>query len=950
MKIHLLHKVITLCFLVSLTIKGLGQTVLPTNTGPVGLGVTPVGWTIITGTTDISNQTMCAGVCPWEGTVENPPNDHEVWVSGYGFEAVGTTISDLTIGEDYSFSFYMAEIPSACVAEPVDEDGTLEVDLDGTVYLFPFTGGFDNSWSMQTIDFTATATTMSVTFGYETVMFLCWNVSFGEFIDLACDTLDTYVSATDVCLGDEVTLSAESLTGGVVSWDGGITDGIAFTPPLGTSIYTATSDVVDDCVFEVEITVFDYPEFEITASDDEICDGESITLSVDGAADTFVWDTPDIALDEPYYPEIGTHEFVLTGINGVCETEESIEIVVHENPTVDAIVDDATICLGMSVVFSGEGADSYTWDLGVSDGVLFTPGSSGVTTHTVVGINALTGCTGSDFVNLTVYDLPVIVADADEDLLCEGELVTLSASGAPIFEWDLGVEDGIAFLPPIGTTTYTVIGTSFAGCEGTASIDITVSPLPILTASSSDTLICEGEEIVLTADGAEMYEWDAGIVDGEAFIPVGVGIITYTVIGTSGPGCEGTETIDIIILANPIVTAAASPLEICEGESIIFTGAGADTYSWEDGIFDGIAFYPDGSGELEFTVTGIDVESTCSNTASITVTVHALPIVGATASLTEVCLGESIELNGTGAETYTWDAGISDGVSFTPFIMGPTTYNVTGTDANGCQSVSNITITVLDCEPVQPGFMMPTAVCVNACFTLQDTSTGSVIDWAWDFGGATDPNTSSLQHPTICADEPGSYNITLSTMSESGALSTLTKVLIVNDNPIIEASLDTIIELGGSANLIVSTVETGDFIWTPDYRVVCPDCPITTASPSQNQVYTIQLIDNNGCSTTDSVVVLVNPKLSIGVPDAFSPNGDGINDVLFVLGEGLQSISFVVFNRYGERIFETNDQQIGWDGTFLNQDENPGVFTWLLFYTTQDGKNGRMKGNTTLIR
>ena len=97
-------------------------------------------------------------------------------------------------------------------------------------------------------------------------------------------------------------------------------------------------------------------------------------------------------------------------------------------------------------------------------------------------------------------------------------------------------------------------------------------------------------------------------------------------------------------------------------------------------------------------------------------------------------------------------------------------------------------------------------------------------------------------------------------------------------------------------------------------------------------------------------MVLVNTANGVGVPSAFSPNGDGFNDVLFVKGYGIDAINFTIYNRYGEVVFFTTDQSIGWDGTFKNQEENPGVFTWVLNYNLSNGKMGLLKGNTTLIR
>ena len=125
---------------------------------------------------------------------------------------------------------------------------------------------------------------------------------------------------------------------------------------------------------------------------------------------------------------------------------------------------------------------------------------------------------------------------------------------------------------------------------------------------------------------------------------------------------------------------------------------------------------------------------------------------------------------------------------------------------------------------------------------------------------------------------------------------------------------------------------------------------MTFAAPFENTDYIVIHTDQNGCTAQDTVTVQVNFIEGIGVPTAFSPNGDGNNDVLYVLGFGIESMRFSVYNRYGQKVFETTDQNIGWDGTHHNKDVNQGVFTWVLEYNLLNGSGGILKGNTTLIR
>lgn len=775
-------------------------------------------------------------------------------------------------------------------------------------------------------------------------------------ITILCTGLTYTATAEEICEGEEITLDATSLGGGVITWDMGVTDGVAFTPVgVGVITYTATSSDPEDCELAVDILVNLNPEVTITVDDDEICEGEEVTFTQGGDADTYVWDPVDVVDGVPYTPAaFGPITYTLTGTFEAtgCETVATIDVTMHEFPAVTADVDFSEICLGEEVVFTGGGATTYVWDLGVTDGVAFTPGGLGTVTYTVTGTDDATGCINTATVDVAVNDVPVVTASADAVEVCDGELVTLTGGGAVDYTWDLGVTDGVAFAPPIGTTTYTVVGATFSGCEATATIDITVNPLPIVTAAATDTVICEGEEVTLTGSGSDTYTWDLGVTDGVPFAPVGLGIITYTVIGSDDvTGCESAATIDIEVEAVPIVTASASETDICEGESVTLTGGGTDTYVWDMGATDGVPFTPGTVGTIDFTVTGTDGTSGCENTAVVSVTVHETPSVEANATTTEVCIGESVTLTGSGAASYTWTGGVVDGVSFTPGAIGSTTYTVTGTAAFGCTATATIEISVIDCEPVSPDFIMPNPLCVGDCITIMDASTGgTVVSWDWDFGGAVDPTTSTDQNPEICLTTAGSYTVQLTTTSATGANETVSEVLVVNVKPTMSAANDTIIDLAGQAVLVASTISSGSFVWTPSDDVDCPTCQFTTASPQESTTYAVNFIDDNGCKASDTVMVLVNFVEGVGVPTGFSPNGDGNNDVLFVKGYALDAMHFVVYNRYGEVVFETTEQSIGWDGTYRNRDENPGLFTWVLHYEFLNGKSGVQKGNTTLVR
>ncbi len=229
--------------------------------------------------------------------------------------------------------------------------------------------------------------------------------------------------------------------------------------------------------------------------------------------------------------------------------------------------------------------------------------------------------------------------------------------------------------------------------EGHGQVIIEVLCTPI-TVTVSDDVICLGESFTLEGSGLGTISWDGGVENGVPFTPATSGVFTYTASSDDGGDC--VYALDIEVIALPVVVATADETEICLGESVILSGSGADTYSWDMGVTDGVAFEP-GVGTEIYTVTGTDAGTGCENTDEIEVIVNDLPAVVANASDTEICLGESFTLTGSGATTYVWTPdGTLDGEEITPEATGTTTYEVTGTDDNGCVNESSIDITVYE--------------------------------------------------------------------------------------------------------------------------------------------------------------------------------------------------------------------------------------------------------------
>lgn len=294
-----------------------------------------------------------------------------------------------------------------------------------------------------------------------------------------------------------------------------------------------------------------------------------------------------------------------------------------------------------------------------------------------------------------------------EDSLCIGEELTLTgtAVSGEVVTWDMGIENGVTFVPTLGPTTYTGSTIDEDDCPFVAVIN--VSALPEVEASVDEMEVCDGEAVTFGADGATTYTWEpAEVVEGEAYTPA-VGTNTYTVTGTDENGCVSTGSIDVTVFELPAVVATVDDSEICIGDEITLTGEGATSYSWDPAeVTDGEAYTPTDIETITFTVEGTD-DNGCINTAIIDVEVNNLPTVTASVDAETICQGSDVIFTGGGADTYDWDMGVTDSESFTQETEGTVTYTVVGIDANGCENTASIDVTATENTIEITGTMIP---------------------------------------------------------------------------------------------------------------------------------------------------------------------------------------------------------------------------------------------------
>lgn len=251
-----------------------------------------------------------------------------------------------------------------------------------------------------------------------------------------------------------------------------------------------------------------------------------------------------------------------------------------------------------------------------------------------------------------------------------------------VLTWGTGETTSSVPAAPTATTAYTVSATA-AGCPQLSdTLDVVVS-IPVVSTNTPQA-VCAGTEVLLYGSGAESYAWNNGLTDSLAFEADTT--TTYTVTGTDSIGCTDTDTVTLTVHPLPAVNAGAD-FAVCEGNDITLTGQGAATYSWNQGVTNNTPFEP--AGTAAYIVTGTDGNG-CIKSDTITVTVNPTPLVSAGPDL-DLCLGVEHVFYATGAQTYDWNNGVTNGA---PSIPVNGTYTVTGTDENGCTATDQMTVTL----------------------------------------------------------------------------------------------------------------------------------------------------------------------------------------------------------------------------------------------------------------
>ena len=684
----------------------------------------------------------------------------------------------------------------------------------------------------------------------------------------------------------------------------------------------------------------------------------------------------------------GVYTLTVTDDNDCIKTKTILITEVAEiTLTIDSInIDCFGDADGVATVAVVGGSGTYTYlgnDVLAQTTAIATALVPGVYTVLVSDANDV-NCSKSISVNITEPD-SALSANLDNvvDVICfgasTGEInVNVAGGTSPYtYAWTNGslVED----LNGAPANNYTLTVTDANLCLTTYADVISQPSILAISVVNTTAVSCFGgndgaiDISVTGGTGAYTYSWNGGATTQDV---TGLTFGTHQVTVTDSNNCVATQLVQLIQPADVTISFNYSDYNgvnvSCNGsvdgtvEAVVVAGGSAPfTYAWDNGMtgnpITGIA----ANTAIIVTITDNNL---CSYTQAITPLSEPV-LLSLTKDSTNVsCAGyndgtaTAIPSGGTAPYTYLWSNALTTNV-----ITGlaPNTYTCNVTTANGC--TESIQVLITEAEAIVVTTIADSVKCWG-------DSDGSIIINASGGNGnafqySIDDGLTYQAGSVFAGLDAGVYaDIVVKQDGAANCVSVAVSQIVSQPDPmfIFINPADTTIQIQESVPLTImvdpatgyfsggsySTSDITSIVWSPTIGLSCTDCinpSVLTYEQSNDYVATVTY-SPYACVTNATATIQVENNLMYFVPNGFSPQGDGINDEFLVYGEALKDFSLVIFNRWGEKVFETNVQSQGWDGTFKGILQSPGVFTYYLDATYLDDKEISTKGSITLIR
>ena len=517
-------------------------------------------------------------------------------------------------------------------------------------------------------------------------------------------SISLYASTTNslnpsICAGNSISLMTNAMSN--YNWStGNTTSSVIVVSPTVTTTYSISATSTANCNASAAITVTvsgGLPVLAVTSSTNQLCLGRTLTLTATGAL-TYTWSGG--ANNGVGFVPTATAIYTVTGGNGCGISTATTAVTVAPLPV--AVVSTPTIsCATRAVTLTAtSGVNGYTWQPGGQTGGSVIVAPSITTLYSVTASDGT--CSGTATLNIPVNPLPTVAIVSTSSVVCQGGVVSMTASGGLSYTWNPGNLTGsVITVNPTGPTLYSVVANNTFNCTDGANQVVLTNPSPTITIAASDNLICNGGTSTLTANGASTYTWLNTNANTNAINVNPTSTTVYSVTGlTTGNNCPSTQTVQVAVFDASV--AVSGQTAICSGGTSTLTASGADSYTWDNGApIPVITVNP--LSTTVYTVTALTATGNinCSSTNTIQVTVNPNPTVSVVPTRTFMCAKESNTLTASGASTYSWNTTATTPVIVVTSSVATTiNYSVTGTDANGCTNVKLYQLKVNGCTAI----------------------------------------------------------------------------------------------------------------------------------------------------------------------------------------------------------------------------------------------------------
>jgi gliding motility-associated-like protein len=637
----------------------------------------------------------------------------------------------------------------------------------------------------------------------------------------------------------------------------------------------------------------------------------------------------------------------------------------------------------------GKGADHIAQNVlhgpggGGAGGVIMTSNSSFLPNYTINfpgGINGVNVYHGNDPYGATAGSAGVKYSDfkllidsvlfkknidslkiSDTALNClvvafGGKYITNSK---PIISWYWDFGDGTSNFALVNTAhvyaqlgDYTVklIIRDIDGCAD--SITKLISLKGINITKSPDTSICKGSSVKIFASGGSFYQWTpaTSLDDPTISNPLATPVVTtkYYVQVSENAVCTKKDSITITVNPLPVISTS-NDTTICGGTSVNLFANGGNSYNW---IPSNTLNNPNVNNPIATPIASTTYfvvakgSNGCSNNDSIKISIHPKPNISITSD-TSICKNSSIQLNASGGISYVWSP--SNTIS-NPNIKNPiasptltTRYLVNVTDNFTCKYNDSVLITIR----AKNNFSISPDTSVCSKQSLQLLASGG-DQYLWS--PSTFLNNQNISNPIATVDTTTTYKVLIidNVCKDSSILSSKITALSL---PVITASKSNDITCSVAFSQL-SAMGAKNYTWSPSATLDNPNISNPKASPSATTLYRVTGADQNGCKSVDTISIKVTftTNRNFDIPNAFTPNNDGLNDCFGVKYMGdIKDFNLSIYNRYGQRVFHTNNPSDCWDGKYNGEPQNSAAYVYLITGKTSCG-NINKKGTIMLIR